>query len=1842
MSKKTPIKKTKRRLKRTVRRSLAAVLMITAIGVAAIPVPENAAAGDADDTVDTVTAGYTETVSNTIQYELPESEAVYSLDVYEGGLYWQYKIDKTAKKVLQYNSSYPATSLTLNDTVPLNFFYVKSSDYETFINKEYTMKVSDYYDTDSKTKDFFKTYFSDDTDYKEFMRKVSEYSGDESDAHGNDSITKHGYDLSDKDSRIYYCNSELLLEDHILMPITNQISDSAVITQIDKVYNPDASGNSISGATLVYIPYFIGENKPAGFSATHDAKGYYLYQNTSSESIAATQKIAQIGDYAFARAGVLQSINLPDWLQVIGTGAFLNCYNLNSVNIPFLEEISDGAFKNCVKLKTVNWWMTGDDGKKSSGLSKIGKEAFYGSGVQESEEGSGVLTFPVGITEIGDAAFLGCGATNVEFDSAKTIGVNINQYAFYDSTSLANVKFNDKKINSFGDYCFAVGVSKNLMTEFAFPNSSFTTGKGILVNRTALTKITIPENVGNLKEGILDGCVNLSEAKFLGVDTTYDPHLFDDVTNEGFYVTGYATMNVADKTDNVSNASNPRRSTWEADKTAAGQNIPYKFTLNGKDYFEVCSGNNYLESIEVQNGKGTLTSCDLKDGYTVENGELVIPDKVGNTQITKIASGCFAGKDKITGTVSSLTIGNYITDIEASAFNSWPVLEDVYIGKSIQNIGQEAFANCTSLTDITFATPDSYDTLQPIGTDAFATNSGKLTIHGDLVDDYAPFKYAVKLNNYVNSKGLTGSADKYRILYQSRWDSPSSKHMSVIYGEYDDGNGYVTLVDYPLWKDFYAEDGSVDLSEDLQKHNSDMEKQYYNSCGNYSYPTEEDAYLEKKVRFACEYYKNGESAYNDAELYGPWINPAFCSNYDKWLEDKWLDKYSLTLTDAGDSIILDWLFTPMTVEAAGNPTAYFVKYPYNFFENYKAKGGDRNQITVEYLDGWTLDEEAMIKAAEEIVIPTGVDSIDIKGYFDATKPSDTHIASNSDNYIRYFGENSENSRKKIFVYDVDTDSAGLFRSSGIDDLYASEHSTLEEGDHKKGNDRIKKVDMSQSTVKYIPDYAFDDCQVLEEVSIPASCTTVGKLPFRGCTELVTLTSDSENVPAKNGIIYQKKEDASYELVECVLTKGRNGEGGTISPANDNPYISQVSSIGESAFEDCAYITYVDLSEIDNGASSNKLKAIPDRCFKNCDNLQKVFFPSSTNDFGSEAFANIRDDYYFGIPSTVPRLEVTIKGKEVNISKDAFDPKRIVRGSDKLSTIDMVTVWTYPDTAAERYVLEQQKEGYDIRLGNEGLDHKDHEYLSEAIRVNFWDYNGNALCNTLYLADNIDRINEEDVPTEVVTTVSTSNHRPGYKFTGWLGAGGQKLGEKITTDEITYIAQYESDGTLVNGKCEVYFVDGIDGRTLGVKGQGATEVTQDDGTKKLVYYIEPGKSFSELKAENVEAPDPINHENEGYKFLQWNANGKTWATTDKITSNITIISLYEKTNTSGSSTTTSNGTTTLSNGTTTTSGKTTSTSSSSSNTSSSTSSSSSNTSSSSNSSNTSGSSSTTGTYTVTVENGDGSGTYAAGSTVIISAHTPAEGMVFQKWTTESNGVTLASVSLPATTFVMPANNVTVKANYVAGNGATAATTGTGNGGSTTGNNGNTVVDITKPGISNKDLATANVNGSTDNFVIKISETDEATRAVAAALTNKYGSLDNILYYAMDITLYDSTGTTKITDTSGLSIDITIPIPDALVAYGGNNMAGAVINGDQLEELNESFTTINGVPCVRFTATHFSPYTIYVDTGNLTEGMLDVTPKTGDPIHPKWFLSIGLACLSIILFLKKDKKVKVKTA
>jgi hypothetical protein len=68
-----------------------------------------------------------------------------------------------------------------------------------------------------------------------------------------------------------------------------------------------------------------------------------------------------------------------------------------------------------------------------------------------------------------------------------------------------------------------------------------------------------------------------------------------------------------------------------------------------------------------------------------------------------------------------------------------------------------------------------------------------------------------------------------------------------------------------------------------------------------------------------------------------------------------------------------------------------------------------------------------------------------------------------------------------------------------------------------------------------------------------------------------------------------------------------------------------------------------------------------------------------------------------------------------------------------------------------------------------------------------------------------------------------------------------------------------------------------------------------------------------------------------------------------------------------------------------------------------------------------------TYAVTVENGvAGSASYAAGATVTITANAPAEGKVFDTWT--SDEVTFASATSATTTFVMPEKEVAVTATY----------------------------------------------------------------------------------------------------------------------------------------------------------------------------------------------------------------------
>ncbi|MBD5519946.1 MAG: leucine-rich repeat protein [Lachnospiraceae bacterium] len=1809
MSKKAPVNKTgksKRRLKRSVRKSIAALLMVTAIGVAAVPVPENfaddgtggvvddgSANGDVHDMTGfkyeqtswkVTTTGsdgaestetrydnsHDESMTNTKDFKLntyakatveeliEDSNVKPSMAITDVGngtydLCWQfmyYEVTEPKSRALRgvickYNSQYAANQVNLSLSPITQYYTVEDEKYKSFYGEaddkdtsssrpgmtrmddgwdplvaiEYTYEQYNHLDEDKKA--FFEKYAKDaftakEAEFKAYKEAAEKWQTDGGTLDAEGAPTKPdplkitpATDLNGTQKLEFYAEHDMNLRNH------------------GEGYKLVVASDSRPGKRgTVYLAY---GGTPSG---------NYSNENGFLVDERAEYLMCAIGDQAFKGVTNVVNMEIPSMIGYIGDEAFADAALMESIKLDNVAQIGNRAFKGCVKLATVEF---------AQGTEVIGAESFYGTAIQK-------LDLPVSVSTIGYGAFSNCRAlTEIDLDK---IGVEcvVKDYAFYNCSSLATVKISQSNIKKIGNGAFAVETGA-VPLNFTFPvnmtgnyDSAPSIGDYMFAGRSGLEYVVFPQDYGSassdavkIPNNMFHGCVNMQYVKF-PTDAvkapqacgfaSYDPaKLFADIINADFYVQG-------PKTNTTGNAALPRENTWDA-VTAVSETVPYLYIENGIEYWEVSDGK-YLLCI---NQEGVLTSCTFKPGLKDSEKhsiELEIPAIVGNTKVVGIASNCF-GDDELNEAVISLKISDdSISSIADGVFQggggknnkNWLKLTKVYIGNSVTSIGNNAFKDCNNLVDVTFSSPLGGHEAFKIGTDAFTTGSRELTFHGDIANGYAPFEWAMDKDNYVYPDlGI-------RVCYKSL----SPTYLTVMY---DADTECVTLLDYPK----YSQLDNMP-STGYRNHNQEMEAYYYALYSTAEYNANRTAFA---IRWE-ELLNSGAdaSALYDSDAYGPWISPDFCSNWRSYVNP---DGESGNNEQSSNSLY-DLFFEPITVYAADDPTAYFSYRDngYSVIKNYE-KGSEVRPVYEQN----TPEELAWINATLNLVVPEGVQSIDVNSFMKAT--------ANQYNRTTYFtaklgsdapGEGISQEAFDMYFDKIKGDEddptdvvPGLFSGYYNDNLGTD----LE--NHKRGNDQLLSVTLTD--VEYLPDYAFDSCERLQLVILGDKCTDIGTSPFRDCTNLINVNANPDYFVIDNGLIYAVKPDGTYRIEECFAGRGTIVGQPTISYIND-PSLANVSEIQDGAFEGCPGISVVNLE------SAEKLKVIPERCFKDCEVLSEVDLPDGVN--------NIKKDAFTRTGTTTPNypLKVRVLGNEVQIATDSFDPKG-----------PQVTISTYDDTSAYRYA-----DYYGLTI----------DLLDSRWTVTFYDIDGTVLGETK--VTNGLTLTQEQFPE----IPDDWRNDEGLIFKGWKGAIGSKVIEtnSAITGNATFLAQYDSKEGMVNGKYVVEFYT--------VFGDKVGETL----------YVEPGSDITD------KVPNPPVYD--GYTFAQWSPSTFT-----NIQSSVTYLAGYTASdgssatnpggNTSGNSTNNggNGGSGNGSNGSTITQLYPT--------------------------SGTSTSSSSAGKYTVTVVNGSGSGTYEAGSTVIIAANTPASGKVFSKWTTESTDVTLASVSMSATTFVMPASNVTVTANYIDGIGANTVS-GTVNNGTTvsgvtgTGNNGSTTVSITKPGISNKDLATANVNGSTDNFVVKISETDEATQAVINALTNKYGNMDSILYYAMDISLYDSTGTVKINDTSGLTVDITIPIPDALTVFGGNNMAGAVVS-NQLEDLSERFTTINGVPCISFTATHFSPYTIYVNTQNLSEGLLDVTPKTGDPIHPKWFLSLGLACLSIIMFMKKDKKpVKVKAA
>ena len=196
----------------------------------------------------------------------------------------------------------------------------------------------------------------------------------------------------------------------------------------------------------------------------------------------------------------------------------------------------------------------------------------------------------------------------------------------------------------------------------------------------------------------------------------------------------------------------------------------------------------------------------------------------------------------------------------------------------------------------------------------------------------------------------------------------------------------------------------------------------------------------------------------------------------------------------------------------------------------------------------------------------------------------------------------------------------------------------------------------------------------------------------------------------------------------------------------------------------------------------------------------------------------------------------------------------------------------------------------------------------------------------------------------------------------------------------------------------------------------------------------------------------------------------------------------------------------------------------------------------------------------------------------------------------------------------------------------------------------VLKIDSSSIKDSENAMATIPGNTGNYVLNIRDSEQAADAIAKAYGEIYGGKYPSGLKAYDMTLYDATGTLPITRLGKQYMNVMIPMP---VGSHADGLHVVTLDADgQLEALEHRMVEMEDGNYLQFTTGHFSPVGIYqysgfggqavVSNGNaviLGTGAKDDTPDTGDFIHPKWFLVVGLFAASIVLFFYKGKKKQV---
>ena len=423
------------------------------------------------------------------------------------------------------------------------------------------------------------------------------------------------------------------------------IPDTVTKDNID--YTVTAIGDSAfesfptpTNVSSVFIPATVRSIGDSAFS----------YCNAlTTVTFAEGSQLKSIGRHAFS--GTISAhprfkeIQIPDSVERIGTNAFHNCQDLESITLPAsLEAIESRAFSSCRNLSEIKLptSLTTIDISVFDDCSSLETVSYDGSLEQWSQinTSNGFLGFSHPSLVMNDytAQFIPVKDENDPDPPPKT--VTITKYTGTESTVILPSTINSWPVTKIGE--------------------------DALKDNTTITSVTIPANVTEIGANAFAGCTNLTSVTYGGdwsklTIQSGNPAVEDaakDAANEQLFDFAFTPDNTAVIVTN-----------YKCKGTAADVTIPSCY--QGKP---VTAINNAAFP------NSAVTS-------------VTIPDSV-----TSIPDAAFVNCSQLT----NISIPNSVTYIGFSAFDGCASLKSITLPSSLRTIGNSAFAGCPSLMTVTY------------------------------------------------------------------------------------------------------------------------------------------------------------------------------------------------------------------------------------------------------------------------------------------------------------------------------------------------------------------------------------------------------------------------------------------------------------------------------------------------------------------------------------------------------------------------------------------------------------------------------------------------------------------------------------------------------------------------------------------------------------------------------------------------------------------------------------------------------------------------------------------------------------------------------------------------------------------------------------------------------------------------------------------------------------------------------------------------------------------------------------------------------------------------------------